>query len=239
MTFTRLGLQPCVSLRQYTPAVVLLGGPGAGKGSSSTALMEQFGWYHISTGNIFRQLIADGISPGPEVSGTVRSGELVPDDIVLDLVSHTLNGIAGRTGLIFDGCPRTLRQAEALQEMLQMRGRRIALAVLIDIPDDRLIARAAARRTCSNIACQRSYGQGAPPERAGLCDGCGCELIQREDDRIEVVLHRLRVARRVIQPIADFYLSLGLLKVITPATDWKSRQIASVVCELVGQITGR
>lgn len=213
------------SLPKATPAVVLLGGPGAGKGTASRDVCATFAWEHICTGDMLRQCIAEGVPPAPLVQPIVEQGLLVEDDIVLAMVQARIDSIAARTGLVFDGCPRTIRQARILDERLPESGRQITKAILIDIPDERLIERTSVRLTCSNPRCQQSYGKSTQLQEAGRCNTCRSPLHQRIDDKqADVIRQRLQVYRSILEPVIAYYHRTNRLECIRPAAHMRSRQ---------------
>lgn len=185
--------------------LVFLGPPGIGKGTYASAISRKYGIPHISTGDIFREEIRRGSDLGIKIRGYVERGELVPDDVVIEVVRRRLAMEDCSRGFILDGYPRTLRQAEALDGMA-----RIDLALNFVAPDEVIVERISGRRICP--ACGAIYHvRFMPPRRPGICDRCGGELIQREDDRPEVVRRRLELYRARFAPIIELYRARGLL----------------------------
>ncbi|OYT28017.1 MAG: adenylate kinase [Thermofilum sp. ex4484_82] len=185
--------------------LVFLGPPGVGKGTYASAISEKYGVPHISTGDIFREEIKKGSKLGKMVKSYVDAGKLVPDDIVIEVVKQRLLMDDCRKGFILDGFPRTLKQAEALDEIT-----RIDLALNFVAPDEVIIERISGRRIC--LKCGEIYHVTyKPPKVPGVCDKCGGPVIQREDDKPEVVKERLAIYRERFTPIIDHYKRKGIL----------------------------
>lgn len=190
--------------------VVLLGPPGAGKGTQAARLAASWGVPHVSTGDAFRQAVAEGTALGKLAQEYMQRGELVPDEVVNGVVAARLARDDCAPGFVLDGYPRTLPQAEALEGMLEERGLRLDAVVDLTVSEEELVRRAAGRRVCSR--CGANYHlEFRPPRHAGRCDLCGGELVQREDDRPETVSRRLAVYRRQTAPLVEFYRARGLL----------------------------
>jgi len=182
-----------------------MGPPGVGKGTYASAVSEKYGIPHISTGDIFRDEIKNSTELGKKIKAYVERGELVPDEIVIEVVKNVLQSEKCRKGFILDGYPRTLRQAEALDDIV-----RIDLVLNFVAPDEVIIERISGRRIC--LKCGAIYHVTfMPPKRNGICDKCGGPVIQRKDDRPEVVKHRLKIYREKFAPILDYYRKKGLL----------------------------
>lgn len=182
-----------------------MGPPGIGKGTYASAVSKKYGIPHISTGDIFREEIKRGSPLGLKVKEYVSRGELVPDDIVIEVVRRRLSREDCRKGFILDGYPRTLRQAEALDEITK-----IDLVLNFVAPDEIIIERVSGRIICSK--CGAIYHEKwRPPRKPGVCDVCGGRVIKREDDRPEVVKHRLELYKRQFAPIIEYYRRKGLL----------------------------
>jgi adenylate kinase len=187
--------------------VVLLGPPGAGKGTQATRLSERYGVAHISTGDIFRQHASRGTELGRLAQRYMSAGELVPDDLVVAMVTDTLD--AHPEGFILDGFPRTVPQAEALDAALAERGTPLTAVLAIVVDDDLAVRRIADRRTCASCGRSVAPDAGASAER---CPVCGGELVQRPDDEESVVRTRLGVYRQHAEPMMAFYTKRGLLR---------------------------
>ncbi len=189
--------------------VVLLGPPGAGKGTQAKKLAERYAIPQLSTGDLLRAARAAGTELGKKVAGIMDAGGLVSDDIVIALIEERLNDGTTKHGAIFDGFPRTEAQADALEAMLARYGRQVDRAVLVDVPDAEVERRNSGRRMCAK--CQRTYHvEFNPPKVAGVCDVDGGELVQRPDDRIEKIRARLAAYHR--EPVQDYYDRKGMLK---------------------------
>jgi adenylate kinase len=208
--------------------VVLVGPPGAGKGTQAHRLAEHFGARLIATGDIFRTNLRDETPLGLKAKFYMDAGELVPDDIVIEMLKEELLNAAG--GFVLDGFPRTRAQAEALEEALEGAGTQLDAVLKFAIPDDVVIKRLAGRRTCSR--CQRTYNVELQAPRApGRCDACGGELAQREDDREVTVRKRIGVFHRETEPVERFYLDRGLLTEVDaqgPVDEVTRRSIAAL-----------
>ena len=190
--------------------LVMLGAPGAGKGTQAKMLAEKYGIPHISTGDIFRSNIKEGTELGKKVKGFLDSGALVPDELTVDLVMDRIAQEDCRNGYILDGFPRTIRQAEKLTEALAENGGEIDWAVNVDVPDEAIVERMSGRRMCPS--CGASYHVvNIPPQKEGICDRCGAELIIRPDDQPETVRNRLSVYHEPTQPWIEYYKAKGLV----------------------------
>lgn len=188
--------------------LILLGAPGAGKGTQAEFIRQKLGIPSISTGNLLRAAMAQGTELGKKVTSYMDSGSLVPDELVLDLVRERIACPDCQKGMIFDGFPRTLAQAEALEAMVK-----VDMALLLEVDDDAIVQRMSGRRTCPN--CQATYHVTShPPKEEGICDKCGATLGIRKDDRPEVVRQRISVYHKQTEPIVKYYQSKGLLKVV-------------------------
>ena len=189
--------------------LILLGAPGAGKGTQAELLIEQLSIPAISTGNMLREAMANGSELGQKVKKFMEEGSLVPDDVILDIVAERVAKSDCANGFILDGVPRTLAQAEALQE----RGVCIDHVVSIEIDDSVIEGRMTGRRVCGK--CGASYHVVAnPPKAEGICDSCGSQLVIRKDDAPETVRHRLDVYHQQTEVLKDFYAKLGKLRLV-------------------------
>jgi adenylate kinase len=193
--------------------VVLLGPPGAGKGTQAKLLQEEFGAVQISTGDILRQAVADKTALGGEAAAYISRGALVPDDLIVNLVAERLKEKDCARGFLLDGFPRTIPQAEGLDEILDKMGLRLNGVLSVQVPENILIERLAGRRTCRQCGALTHVAFNTP-KTAGVCDRCGGELYQREDDKEETVAHRLEVYRAQTAPLVDYYQKRSLVRVI-------------------------
>ncbi|WP_072374222.1 adenylate kinase [Thermophilibacter mediterraneus] len=185
--------------------IVLLGGPGAGKGTQAQKLVEEFGFAHISTGDLLRAAIKEGSKLGKKAKGYMDAGQLVPDDLVIDLVKERLEADDAQGGFILDGFPRNTAQAVALDSELSIMERTLDAALLVSVDPDVIVKRLSSRRTC------RSCGYTAP---AGTetCPRCGGEMYQRDDDKPETIQHRLDVYATQTAPLVEYYKGHSILK---------------------------
>jgi adenylate kinase len=191
--------------------VILLGPPGAGKGTQATRIAERYGIPHISTGDILRANVRGGTSLGQEAKRFMDAGDLVPDEVIMGMVADRLGQPDAEAGFLFDGFPRTVPQAEALEGMLIDRAAPLDAVLRLAVPQDEVVRRLTGRRTCSG--CGRIFHQVFdPPTEPDRCDDCGGELTQRDDDTEAVVLNRLEVYRSQTQPLEHFYWERGLLR---------------------------
>jgi adenylate kinase len=191
--------------------LILMGPPGAGKGTQAERLRNDFRLPFISTGEMLRGHVKDGTELGVEAQRYMDAGELVPDEVIVAMVAERLKQGDAEDGFILDGFPRTVVQAEALDRMLDELRRRINAAVLIDVPDEDVVRRISGRRVCVKSG-HNYHVEFDPPKHADVCDQDGSRLIQREDDRPEVVRKRLQVYHDQTEPLIEFYDGKGLLR---------------------------
>jgi adenylate kinase len=190
--------------------VVLLGPPGSGKGTQANRLVEVLGTPHVSSGDLFRHHLSEGTELGKRAQSYMEKGELVPDDVTVDMVIERISRPDCEEGVILDGFPRTLTQAQALDEELERRSQRITIAPLIQVSDEEVMRRLTARRVCED--CGAVYNLiFNPPEEEGVCDVCGGDLYQREDDNPETVRHRLYTYYKETSPLIGYYFARDLL----------------------------
>ncbi|MDU4730948.1 adenylate kinase [Finegoldia magna] len=184
--------------------LILLGPPGAGKGTQAKRVIEEFDIPHISTGDIFRKNIKEKTELGQKVEGLLAEGKLVPDELTIEIVWDRLDQEDCKNGFLLDGFPRTMPQAEALDEGLAKRGLKLDRVLNIDVDKDSLVKRLSGRRVCPN--CGASYHiDNNPPKVEGICDVCQTPVIQREDDKEQTVLDRIKVYDSQTKPLVDFY----------------------------------
>jgi adenylate kinase len=190
--------------------LVFLGPPGAGKGTQARALAQEWGVPQIATGEMLREAVAAGTPLGREAQRIMESGALVPDDVIVGLIADRLRQPDAARGFILDGFPRTIGQAEALDRLLKDLGQSLDAVVYFDVSEPELLRRLTGRRLCRQ--CQTAFHLvSAPPARAGVCDRCGGELYQRDDDSESTARHRLDVYGRQTAPLLDYYRGRGLL----------------------------
>jgi len=193
--------------------VVLLGPPGAGKGTQAKLLVEQYGACQVSIGDILRKAVVEQTPLGKQAAGYINRGALVPDGVIVDLVAERLKDPDCQNGFILDCFPRTIPQAEGLDRILNQSGQSLNRVISVEVPKDVLIKRLAGRRTCRNCGAL-AHVTFDPPKREGVCDRCGGELYQRDDDREEIVAHRLQVYENQTAPLVDYYRKRGVLREI-------------------------
>lgn len=190
--------------------IVMLGAPGAGKGTIASRLSKKFGIPHISTGDIFRENIKNGTDLGKKAKSYMDQGLLVPDELTCDLVMDRISEKDCEKGFILDGFPRTIPQAEALTDALSEKGEEMDYAINVILSDEKIIARMAGRRSCPK--CGAIYHTVTlPPKKEGICDKCGSELVQRADDNPETVKKRLAVYHEQTEPLIDYYHHQGII----------------------------
>jgi adenylate kinase len=193
--------------------LILIGPPGAGKGTQAQRLRDDFALPFISTGEMLRAHVKEGTELGKAAKAHMDSGGLVPDELILAMAAERLDADDTQDGFILDGFPRTTAQAEALDEQLQREGRRITAALLLEVPDADIVKRIAGRRVCGNSERPHNYHVDFdPPKHEGFCDQDGTPLVQRDDDRPEVVQKRLSVYHEQTSPLVEFYDERGLLR---------------------------
>ena len=198
--------------------IIMLGAPGAGKGTQADMICNKYNVPHISTGDIFRANIKNGTELGQKAKGYMDAGELVPDSLVVDLVIDRIHQDDCANGYVLDGFPRTIPQAEALDAALAESGEAVDYAINVDVPDENIVTRMSGRRAC--VKCGATYHvKYNAPKREGVCDNCGSELIQRDDDKPETVLNRLSVYHEQTQPLIDYYDGKGIVKNIDGTQD--------------------
>ena len=192
--------------------IIMLGAPGTGKGTVAGILQEKVGIKQVSTGDIFRKAIKEKTELGMKVAEYMEKGLLVPDDIVIEVVSERLNEPDLEKGVILDGFPRTKEQAIKLEEMLQKQGKKVDMAINLTTPEEEIIERISNRRVCTNQECKAVFNTTMnPPKQEGICDKCGSELIQRKDDTEETIRNRLKTYYETSEPIVEFYKEKGVL----------------------------
>jgi adenylate kinase len=192
--------------------LILLGAPGAGKGTVAKMLTELDGSVQISTGDILRGAVKAGTELGKKAEAAMKAGDLVSDDLIMGIMKDRLQEPDCEKGFLLDGFPRTIPQAEALKGLLAELGIELDMAVNLEVPKDVILDRLTTRRTCENSECQAIYNvKSNPPKQEGICDKCGSKVIQREDETEEAITHRLETYNEKTAPLADFYEKEGLL----------------------------
>ena len=211
--------------------IVMLGAPGAGKGTQAELIAEAYNIPHISTGDIFRANIKNNTELGKKAKEYMDKGLLVPDELTCDLVVDRLSQDDAKNGYVLDGFPRTIPQAEALTEALKKRNEAIDFALDVDVPDENIVKRMSGRRAC--ISCGATYHIiYAAPKKEGICDKCGNELVLRDDDKPETVQKRLTVYHDQTQPLIDYYKNAGVLHELDGTKD--INDIFASIKELLG-----
>lgn len=210
--------------------IIMLGAPGAGKGTQAKKLAAKYDIPHISTGDIFRANIKNGTELGQKAKVYMDQGLLVPDELVVDLVVDRFKQPDCEKGYVLDGFPRTIPQAKALDEALAKNSDAVEYAIDVDVPDANIISRMAGRRACVN--CGGTYHLVTiPPKKEGVCDVCGGELILREDDKPETVEKRLKVYHEQTQPLIEYYQAKGILKSVDGTKDLE--EVFNEIVEIV------
>lgn len=191
--------------------IIMLGAPGAGKGTQAKQIADKYSIPHISTGDIFRANIKNGTELGKKAKQYMDQGALVPDELTCDLVMDRIQQDDCKNGFVLDGFPRTIPQAEALDAALEKINEKMDYAIDVDVPDENIVNRMSGRRACLN--CGATYHLiSIPPKVEGICDRCGSEIVLREDDKPETVQKRLKVYHEQTQPLFDYYKNQGILK---------------------------
>lgn len=194
--------------------IIMLGAQGTGKGTVAGLISEKTGWPQISTGDIFRKNISEKTELGIEADKYISQGNLVPDEITVPMVINSLNEDSAKDGAILDGFPRTISQAEKLDEILGKLGKKVDLVINLTTPKEEIIDRMLTRRVCSNQDCKATYNVKLhPPKVEGICDKCGAKLKQREDDsNTEAIKRRLEIYEEKTSPLVEYYNKKGVLR---------------------------
>lgn len=200
--------------------IIMLGAPGAGKGTQAKMIAEKYGVPHISTGDIFRANIKNGTQLGMEAKQYMDKGLLVPDELTVKILLDRVAQDDCKNGYVLDGFPRTIPQAQVLDKALTELGDKIDYAIDVDVPDENIVKRMGGRRAC--LSCGATYHiEHVPPKTEGICDTCGQELVLRDDDKPETVQNRLNVYHEQTQPLIEFYKEKGVLRTVDGTLDMK------------------
>lgn len=198
--------------------IIMLGAPGAGKGTQAKMIAETYKIPHVSTGDMFRLNIKNGTELGMEAKKYMDQGLLVPDELTVRILLDRVAKDDCENGYVLDGFPRTIPQAEVLEEALNKLGDKIDYAIDVEVPDENIIRRMGGRRAC--VSCGATYHiEHVPPKKEGICDQCGQELVLRDDDKPETVKNRLRVYQEQTQPLLKFYSERGVLRSVDGTQD--------------------
>jgi adenylate kinase len=213
--------------------LILLGAPGAGKGTVAKMLTELDGSVQISTGDILRGAVKAGTELGKQAQDYMNRGDLVPDELIMGIMEDRLQEDDCAKGFLLDGFPRTIPQAEALKELLARIGVELDMAVSLDVPRDVILDRLTTRRTCSNSDCQAIYNIKSNPTKVeGVCDKCGSPTIQREDETVEAITHRLETYNEKTAPLVGYYEGEGLLMSVNATS---SDAVVAAIKERLGK----
>ncbi len=212
--------------------IIMLGAPGAGKGTQAKMIAAKYGIPHISTGDIFRANIKNGTELGAKAKQYMDKGELVPDELVVDLVIDRFKEPDCANGYVLDGFPRTIPQAEALDKALTAIGENVDYAINVEVPDENIINRMGGRRAC--VGCGATYHVVYSPTKVeGKCDTCGGDLIIRDDDKPETVKNRLAVYHEQTQPLIDYYTRKGIIKEVDGTVDMND--VFKAITDILGE----
>ena len=193
--------------------LIFLGPPGSGKGTQAKRLTDKYQWPQLSTGDMLRSAIQQGTALGIKAKSFMDRGELVPDDVVIGLIAERVQQADCKEGFILDGFPRTIPQADALGQLLTKFGKQIDRMIQFEVADEEVVSRMSGRRTCSKCGAV-FHLVSAPPQKTGICDRCGSELVQRKDDQAEVIENRLKVYRQQTAPLVDYYKKTSKLRTL-------------------------
>ena len=197
--------------------IIMLGGPGSGKGSVGGRISEDFNLPHIATGDIFRDVAKKDTELGRKIKNLIDNGKYVPDEVVIEMVEDRLSQEDAKNGVVLDGFPRTKDQAIALDKFLASRGKKVDAAIELDVSDKDIVKRTIKRVVCSNKNCGESFNtEFRPPKVEGICDKCGSELVRRKDDNEETIMQRLNVYHDTSKVVIEHYKENGVLCTIHP-----------------------
>ncbi len=198
--------------------IIMLGAPGAGKGTQAKKIAERFGIPHVSTGDIFRANIKNQTELGKKVKKIIDAGQLVPDELTIGMLMDRIHEADCENGYVLDGYPRTIPQAENLTKALAQTGDAIDYAINVDVPDEHIVSRMSGRRSCPGCGAMYHIVYSAP-KKAGYCDSCGTELVIRDDDKPETVKNRLNVYHEQTSPLIEYYKGQGSLRTVDGTQD--------------------
>lgn len=212
--------------------IIMLGAPGAGKGTQAKKIASQYTIPHISTGDIFRANIKNNTELGQKAKTYMDKGELVPDELVVDLIMDRFKEADCANGYVLDGFPRTIPQAEALDKALNAQNESVDYAINVEVPDENIINRMSGRRAC--VGCGATYHIKYNPTKVdGVCDVCGQQLILRDDDKPETVKNRLAVYHEQTQPLIDYYTNAGVLRTVDGTVD--INDVFQAIVDILGE----
>ncbi len=211
--------------------IIMLGAPGAGKGTQAKMIADKYQIPHVSTGDIFRANIKNGTELGKQAKEYMDKGLLVPDELTVKILLDRVAQEDCKNGYVLDGFPRTIPQAEVLDDALNKLGDKIDYAINVDVPDENIVKRMGGRRAC--LKCGATYHiEHIPPKKEGICDSCGSELVLRDDDKPETVQKRLNVYHEQTQPLIDFYTKKGVLRSVDGTVDMKD--VFAAIVDILG-----
>lgn len=211
--------------------IIMLGAPGAGKGTQAKMIAEKYGIPHISTGDIFRANIKNGTELGKEAKKYMDQGQLVPDELTVRLLLDRVAQADCADGYVLDGFPRTIPQAEVLDKALTERGEAVDYAIDVEVPDANIVKRMSGRRAC--LDCGATYHiEALPPKKEGICDACGSKLVLRDDDKPETVQKRLTVYHDQTQPLIEYYTKKGVLRTVDGTVD--AKEVFAAITAILG-----
>lgn len=216
--------------------IIMLGAPGTGKGTVASILSQELEIPQVSTGDIFRKNIKEKTELGIIADKYISKGNLVPDEITIDIVKNRLNDDDVKNGIILDGFPRTVAQAEALDKILEEKGKKVNIVLNLETPEDEIIERIVNRRVCSNQDCKAVYNLILnPPKVEGICDKCGSKLIQRQDDNVETVKLRFENYIKQTSPLVEYYKNNGVLQTetVSKSINKLGKDVAEEVVEIL------
>ena len=212
--------------------IIMLGAPGTGKGTVAALLQDKLGIKHISTGDIFRKNMKEGTELGKIAEKYISQGKLVPDDVTIKVVEERLKEKDTENGIILDGFPRTVKQAEELDKILNKDGKKVDKVINLETPDEEIIERIVNRRVCSNQECKAVYNLVLnPPKVDGICDKCGHELIKRKDDTEETVRERLNVYFKETSPLIEYYEKQEIILTVSKSINKLGKDVANEIAK--------